>query len=141
MTSLLLQMAPTQLTVAFGTPDALREAQGCTHAFYRHGRVVAYLARHAPAQALYLFRTAEPSRASNHLRHVSHPVKLLYVANTRRTATKATTALNVLRKRLGDSGVDALPDIFWLRLADFIERRGKSIAGQVTALLDRQSLS
>jgi hypothetical protein len=141
MTDVLLQTAPTELSVAFGTPDAVREGQGHSHAVYRQGRVVAYMARHAPAQALYLFKTASPSRASTRLRHVSHPVKLLYVANTRRTATKALTALNVLRKRLGDAGVDALPDVFWLRLTDFIERRGKRIAGHAMALLDRLLLS
>ena len=139
MTSVLLQTAPT-LLAAFGTPDALREAEGRTHALYSHGRVVAYLARQERAQALYVFKTAIQPRASDRLRHVSQPVRLLYVANTRRTTSKTTVALNVLKKRLGDAGVDALPDIFWLRLADFIERRGKRIAGYVTALLDRQTL-
>ncbi|HVV53332.1 MAG TPA: hypothetical protein VHO06_26990 [Polyangia bacterium] len=125
----------------FGAPDAVQEARGRAHAFYRGGRVVAYMARHAPSEALYLFKTTDPPHGSNRLRHVSHPVKLLYVATTRRTTTKAITALNVLRRRLGDAGVDALPDVFWLRLVDFIERRGKRIAGHVTALLDRLLLS
>ncbi len=141
MTRVRLEATPTQLSVVFGTPDALHEVQGSTQGFYRHGRVVAYVARHSPALALYLFKTAEPPRVSNRLRHVSHPVNLLYVANTRRTVTKAITAINVLRKRLGDGGVDALPDVFWLRLADCVERRGKRIAGHVMALLDRLPLS
>ena len=59
---------------------------------------------------------------------------------TRRTASKATIALNLLKKRLGNAGVDTLPDLFWFQLGDFIERRGKRIAGYVTSLLDRQQL-
>ncbi len=141
MTGVRLQETPTELSVVFGTPDTLQETPGSSDAFYRHGRVVAYLARHAPAQALYIFKTTEQPRASNRLRHVSRPVKLLYVASARRTATKAITAINVLRKRLGDAGIDALPDVFWLRLADFVERRGKRIAGDVTTLLERLLLS
>jgi hypothetical protein len=140
MTGVLLQTTPTELSVAYGTPDDERDAQGRRQALYRPGRLVAYLARNPPTQALYLFKTAGDPGGTDRLRHVSHPVRLLYVANTSRTAGKAATALRVLRKRIGDAGIDALPDIFWLRLADFIERRGKKIAGYVTALLDRQQL-
>jgi hypothetical protein len=140
MTGVLLRAGPTELIVTFGEPDAIQHAQGRSLALYRPGRLVAYLARHAPSQALYIFRTDASRRAPNRLRHVSQPVRLLYVANTRRTASKATTALNLLQKRLGAAGVDTLPDLFWFQLGDFIERRGKRIAGCVTSLLDRQQL-
>lgn len=140
MTSVLLQAAPTELTVAYGKPDAIEDTRGRSLAFYRPGRLVAYLARHPPSQALYLFRTAASRRGCNPLRHVSEPVRLLYVARTRRTAKKTTAALNILKRRLGDAGVDALPELFWLQLGDFVERRGLRIAGYVASLLDRQQL-
>jgi hypothetical protein len=129
------------LIVTFGEPDAIQHAKGRSLALYRPRRLVAYLARHAPSQALYLFKTDASRRAPNRLRTVSQPVRLLYVANTRRTASKATTALNLLKKRLGNAAVDALPDLFWCQLGDFIDRRGKRIAGYVTSLIDRQQLA
>ena len=140
VTTVLLAPAPIDLSLPFGPPDATSDEAGRALALFGPGRVVAYLARQPPVRALYLFKTGTQSSAPNRLRHVSRPVKLLYVAATRRTATKATTALKVLRKQVGDEGVDGLPNLFWLPLADFIERRGRSIARQAAPLLDAQWL-
>jgi hypothetical protein len=38
---------------------------------------------------------------------------------------------------MGFDGIDALPDLFWYQLADFIERRGQQIVLHVTRLLER----
>src|SRR4051812_40199384 len=76
VTRVFLQTAPTELSIAFGAPDALEEADGQTMALFRPGRLVAYLARHEPTQALYIFKTTSKARGSNRLRHVSQPVKL-----------------------------------------------------------------
>ncbi|HZL18813.1 MAG TPA: hypothetical protein VFG23_13810 [Polyangia bacterium] len=88
-----------------------------------------------PWQALYLFRTTATEDSATYLKGVSAPVNLLYVANTRRTADKTLTALRGLRAQIGESGIDALPDIYWLRLVDHIERRGRQILSHATQLL------
>jgi hypothetical protein len=137
MTAVRLQTSPLALTVAFGSPAALLEDQRGKLALFGPHHVVAYLARHPPHRALYLFRTGPANDVATPLRHVSEPVNLLYVARTRRTVDKATTALNTLQRRLGVAGVDALPDLFWHQLADFIERRGGKIVYFVTGLLAR----
>ena len=137
MTAVRLQTAPVALTVAFGSPTALHDDQLGKTAVFGPNKVVAYLARHPPYRALYLFRTAPPTDAATQLRYVSEPVNLLYVATTRRTVDKATVALNALQRRLGGAAVDALPDLFWHQLADFIERRGSKIVYFVSRLLER----
>lgn len=140
MTSLLLGTHPIGLSVAFGTPDALRTVGGRAVALFRPERLVAYLVRYDHAQALYLLKTDASRRARTRLRNVSHPIRLFYVAKTRRTASKTLRAINLLKRRLAADSVDALPDLFWLQLADFCERRGKRVASYVTAVLDRQQL-
>ena len=60
MTALRLQTAPVALTVAFGSPTALHDDQLGKMAVFGPNKVVAYLARHPPYRALYLFRTAPP---------------------------------------------------------------------------------
>jgi hypothetical protein len=137
MTAVRLQTAPVVLTVTFGSPAALHDDQLGQVAVFAPNKVVAYLARHPPYRALYLFRTAPDNDAATELRYVSEPVNLLYVATTRRTVDKATVALNALQRRLGVDGVDALPDLFWHQLADFIERRGSKIVYFVSHLLER----
>jgi hypothetical protein len=138
MTAVRLQTAPVVLTVAFGAPAALRDDHLGQVAVFAPNKVVAYLARHPPYRALYLFRTA-PANDATQLRYVSEPVNLLYVATTRRTVDKATVALNALQRRLGAAAVDALPDLFWHQLADFIERRGSKIVYFVSRLLERSA--
>lgn len=135
MTAVRLQAGPTVLSVAFGAPAALQDAPRAKLALFGPRMVVAYLARHRPAQALYLFRTAPANGFGVRLRHVSQPVDLFYVAHTHRTVEKATIALQAIATRRGPAGVDELPDVFWLRLADFIERRGWRIVYYVTRLL------
>jgi hypothetical protein len=140
VTAVRLQSAPTRLSVTFGAPAELRAGPGCKLALFGPNKVVAYLARHPPSRALYLFRTSPRPGAATHLRNVSEPVTLLYVAQTWRAFEKTTTALNVLKRRIGDDGIDALPDLFWYQLADFIERRGQQIVLHVTRLLERYAL-
>jgi hypothetical protein len=137
VTAVRLQTTPTLLSVAFGAPSELRSAIRGNLALFPPNRVVGYFVRHPPWQALYLFRTSPAPAAATRLRGVSKPVNLLYIAQTRRTVDKTTVALNVLKQRIGLDGVDALPDLFWFQLADFIERRGQKIVCYVTRLLDR----
>jgi hypothetical protein len=139
MTAVRLQIAPTRLSVAFGAPAELRSGRSFNLALFGPNKVVAYLARHPPARALYLFRTSPHPGTASHLRNVSKPVTLLYVAHTRRAGDKTAVALNVLRRSIGFDGIDALPDLFWYQLADFIERRGQQIVTHVTRLLERHS--
>jgi hypothetical protein len=138
MTAVRLQAGPTLLSVAFGAPAELQNIPKAKLALFGPRRIVAYLARNRPAQALYLFRTTPANDFGVRLRHVSHPVDLFYVARTHRTIDKTTIALQAIAARRGDAGVDELPDIFWLRLADFIERRGWRIVYYVTRLLAEQ---
>jgi hypothetical protein len=138
MTAVRLQAGPTLLSVAFGAPAELQDIPKAKLALFGPRQVVAYLARNRPAQALYLFRTAPANDVGIRLRHVSRPVDLFYVAHTHRTIEKATIALQAIVARRGAAGVDELPDIFWLRLADFIERRGWRIVYYVTRMLAEQ---
>lgn len=140
MTTLRLQTAPTRLNVTFGVPAELRVERGCKLALFGPNKVVAYLARHPPARALYLFRTSPRPGTATHLRNVSKPVTLFYIAHTSRTFHKTTAALNVLQQRIGFAAIDALPDLFWYQLADLIERRGLQIVDHVTRLLERQQM-
>ena len=138
MTAVRLQTAPARLSVTFGVPAELRAGRDCKLALFGPNKVVGYLARHPPARALYLFRTSpKPGAGATRLRNVSEPVTLLYIAQTWRAFEKTTVALNVLKRRLGFDGIDALPDLFWYQLADFIERRGQQIVLHVTRLLER----
>ena len=139
MTAVRLQAGPTILSVAFGAPVELRDTRRAKLAVFGPRKVVAYLARRPPAQALYLFRTAPANDAGVRLRHVSRTVDLFYVANTRRTIRKATIALKAIASRRGAAGVDELPDVFWLRLADFLNRREWRIVYYVTRMLDEQA--
>jgi hypothetical protein len=45
-------------------------------------------------------------------------------------------ALRFLKGEIGEAAIDTLPDIFWLRLADCIERRGGEIVYYVRSLLN-----
>ena len=141
MTAVRLQAGPTLLSVAFGAPTELRTSRHGKVALFGPKKIVAYVARHPPVQALYLFRTTPANDAGVRLRNVSHPVDLLYVASTYRTVRKATLALAAISDRIGPAGVDALPDLFWLRLADVIERRGRHVVYYVTNMLAEQSLT
>jgi hypothetical protein len=138
MTAVRLQTGPTVLSVAFGAPAELRDTCQIKLALFGPRKVVAYLARRPPAQALYLFRTAPANDVGVRLRHVSQPVDLFYVAHTRRTIRKATIALKAIAARRGAAGVDELPDVFWLRLADFLSRREWRIVYYVTQMLKEQ---
>jgi hypothetical protein len=137
VTAVRLQTSPVRLSVTFGAPAELRADRGCKLALFGPNKVVAYLARHPPSRALYLFRTTPQPGTATHLRNVSQPVTLLYIAHTWRAFDKTTVALNVLKRRIGFAGIDALPDLFWYQLADFIERRGQQIVLHVTRLLER----
>jgi hypothetical protein len=46
-----------------------------------------------------------------------------------------SAGLRGLRAQIGESGIDALPDIYWLSLVDHIERRGRQIFSHATQLL------
>jgi hypothetical protein len=140
MTAVRLQAAPTRLSVAFGAPSEVRSGKRGTLALFPPNRVVGYFVRHPPSQALYLFRTSPAPAAATRLRGVSKPINLLYIAQTRRTVDKTTVALNLLKQHIGLHGVDALPDLFWFQLADFIERRGQRIVYYVTRLLERHPI-
>lgn len=137
MTAVRLQTLPIRLNLAFGAPSEVRPAKRGKLALFPPDSVVGYVVRSPPWQALYLFRTSPAAGAATRLRGVSNPVNLLYIAQTRRTVDKTTVALNVLRQRIGFPGIDALPDLFWLQLADFIERHGQRVAYHVTRLLKR----
>ena len=139
MTAVRLQTAPIRLSVAFGAPSELRPARRGALALFPPHRVVGYFVRCPPWRALYLFRTSPAPDVATRLRGVSQPVNLLYIAQTRRTIDKTMAALNVLKQRIGLPGVDALPDLFWLQLADFIERQGQRIVYYVTRLLERHA--
>ena len=141
MTAVRLQTGHIILSVAFGSPAELRNRRHGKVALFGPNKIVAYVARHPPVQALYLFRTTPANDAGVRLRNVSHPVDLLYVASTYRTVRKATLALAAISDRIGAAAVDALPDLFWLRLADVIERRGRQVVYYVTHMLAEQSLS
>jgi hypothetical protein len=93
----------------------------------------------APYRALYLFRTTPPPDTAQRLRGVSAPVDLLYVADTRRRVDKTMAALRFLKGEIGEAAIDTLPDIFWLRLADSIDRhrRGNRLLRQIPARLQR----
>jgi hypothetical protein len=138
MTAVRLQAAPVALSLAFGSPAALLADHRGQLAVFGAKKLVGYLARHPPYRALYIFRTSPANDVATSLRYVSEPVNLLYVATTRRKVDKATAALNALQRRLGDGGVDDLPDLFWHQLADFIERRGSKIVYFVSRLLERR---
>jgi hypothetical protein len=93
-----------------------------------------------PISAQLGIRTSPANDAGVRLRNVSHRVDLLYVASTYRTVRKATLALDAIADRIGAAGVDALPDVFWLRLADVIERRGRRVIYYVAHMLAERSL-
>jgi hypothetical protein len=122
-----IQAFPARCGVAFGSMSELRTTPLGKLAIFAPGKIIAYAIRCRPWQALYLFRTTATEDSATHLKGVSEPVNLLYVANARRTVDKTLTALRGLRGRIGDSGIDALPDLYWLRLVDHIERRGRQI--------------
>jgi hypothetical protein len=130
-----IEVFPARCSVAFGSISELRSIPPGKLAIFAPGKIVAYAIRCPPWQALYLFRTTATEDSATHLKGVSEPVNLLYVANTRRTVDKTLTALRGLRGRIGESSIDALPDIYWLRLADHIERRGRHILSHAIRLL------
>jgi hypothetical protein len=132
-----LQTAPARCSVAFGAVTEVQTAERGQLAIFAPDKVVAYAVRCSPWQALYLFRTSATAETATRLKGVSAPVNLLYVATTRRTVGKTLSALHGLRRRIGDRGIDELPDLFWLRLADFIERRGQKILCYAAQLLER----
>jgi hypothetical protein len=140
MTAVRLQTGHIILSVAFGAPAKLRNSRHGKLALFGPNKIVAYVARHPPVQALYLFRTSPANDVGVRLRNVSHPVDLLYVASTYRTVRKVTLALDAIADRIGAAGLDALPDVFWLRLADVIERRGRQVIYYVAHMLAEQSL-
>ena len=135
MVAVSIQAFPARCSVAFGSVSELRSVPPDKLALFPPGKIVAYSIKCAPWQALYLFRTTATEDSATHLKGVSEPVNLLYVANTRRTVDKTLTALRGLRGQIGESGIDALPDIYWLRLVDYIERRGRHILSHATRLL------
>ena len=137
VTAVRLQTVPICLRVAFGAPSELQSGTRGKLALFPPSTVVGYFVRYPPWQALYLFRTSPAPDVATRLRGVSKPVNLLYIAQTRRTIDKTMVALNVLKLRVGLHGVDALPDLFWFQLADFIERHGQRIVSYVTRLLER----
>ena len=118
----------------------MRDAGTLKLAVFPPHKVVAYLAHHPPARALYVFKTSPTPATAVRLRYVSEPVDLLYVASTRRAADKATVALHVIERRIGSDGMSALPNLFWYRLADVVERRGRRVMYFVTRLLERELL-
>lgn len=136
MVAVSIQAYPARCSVAFGSISELRTIPPDKLAIFAPGKIVAYAVKCAPWQALYLFRTTATEDSATHLKGVSEPVNLLYVANTRRTADKTLTALRGLRACIGEAGIDALPDIYWLRLVDHIERRGRQILSHATRLLE-----
>jgi hypothetical protein len=135
-TAVHLRTKPAVCTVSFGTYSEVRVTERARFAIFGPRKIVAYLVQVAPYRALYVFRTTPPTGTAERLRGVSAPVDLLYVANTRRTADKTMAALRFLKEEIGEAAIDALPDIFWLRLADSIERRGGEIVYYVRSLLD-----
>jgi hypothetical protein len=140
VTAVRLQGAPARCSIAFGSFVDFESTDRGKLALFGPRKIVAYAVKYSPCQALYLFRTPPTTaETGTRLRGVSTPVNLLYVATTRRTADKTLAALKELRRRVGDPGIDALPDIFWLRLSDFIDRRGQKILYFVTQLLARQA--
>jgi hypothetical protein len=136
-----IQAFPARCSVAFGSMSELRTTPPGKLAIFSPGKIVAYAIKCPPWQALYLFRTTGTEDSATHLKGVSEPVNLLYVANTRRTVDKTLTALRGLRGRIGESGIDALPDIYWLRLADYIDRRGRQILSHATRLLSASAVA
>ena len=136
MVEVSLQSFPARCSVAFGSISELRTTPPRKLAIFAPGKLVAYTVKCPPWQALYLFRTTATEDSATHLKGVSEPVNLLYVANTRRTVDKTLTALRGLRVCIGEPGIDALPDIYWLRLVDYIERRSRRILSHATRLLE-----
>jgi len=139
MVAVRIQTAPARCSVAFGSFFELQSVARGKLAIFAPDKIVAYAVKCAPWQALYLFRTSADAETATTLRGVSAPVNLLYVANTRRTVGKTLSALYGLRRRIGDTGIDALPDIYWLRLVDFIERPGQQILYHAAQLLGRSA--
>jgi hypothetical protein len=136
LTAVHLRTKPAVCTVSFGTYSEVRVTERGRFAIFGPRKIVAYLVQVAPYRALYLFRTTPPPDTAQRLRGVSAPVDLVYVAGTRRTADKTMAALRFLKEEIGETAIDALPDIFWLRLADSIERRGGEIVYYVRSLLN-----
>jgi hypothetical protein len=134
-----IQTFPARCSVAFGSISELRSNPPGKLAIFAPDKIVAYAVKCSPWQALYLFRTTADAETATNLKGVSAPVNLLYVANTGRTVDKTLSALRGLRHRIGEPGIDALPDIFWLRLVDFIERRGQPILHHAIQLLERSA--
>ena len=102
MVAVSIQAYPARCSVAFGSISELRTAPPGKLAIFAPGKIVAYAVKCAPWQALYLFRTTATEDSATHLKGVSEPVNLLYVANTRRTVDKTLTALRGLRARIGE---------------------------------------
>ena len=135
MTAVRIQTSPARCSVAFGSYSVLQPTKSGNLALFAAEKVVAYYIQYSPHRALYLFRTSPLPGSATRLRGVSQPVNLLYVASTRRTVEKTTIALRFLDRQVGPAAIDSLPDIFWFRLADCIERRGWTIVPYVTDLL------
>jgi hypothetical protein len=136
VTAVQLRTRPAVCTVTFGTYSQLQVTERGRFAIFGPRKIVAYLVQAAPYRALYLFRTTPPPDTAQRLRGVSAPVDLLYVADTRRRVDKTMAALRFLKGEIGEAAIDTLPDIFWLRLADSIDRRGGEIVYYVRSLLD-----
>jgi hypothetical protein len=127
-------------SIAFGQMATLGSQQRPSRALFRPGQVVAYLVEQAPRRALYLFRVGAGAGATTRLPGVSSRVTLFAVARTARTVAKARTVLRYLARRRGAGGVDTLPEGFWLRVADLIDRRRYDIVPMAAALLDGGNL-
>jgi hypothetical protein len=130
-----------RLSVAFGNPLALEPRERPRRALFQHHQVVGYLVEWPPRRALYLFRIVSLAESTTSLSGVSDPVALLAVARTTRTIAKTRAALRYVARRTSAPAVDDLPDGFWLRLADFIDRRGYEIVPHVVALLEAQRIA
>lgn len=101
-------------------------------------RLAGYLVTRDRARALFFFRTGSGPLATTVISGVHPKVRLLFVASTARSVIKATNSLRHLA-RVEALDVDSLPDGFWLRLADFVQRpRPRHILPEVDALLRQQ---
>jgi hypothetical protein len=136
LTAVRIQTGPPRCSIAFGQAAALEPAHRPTRALFRGGQIVAYLIEQPPRRALYLLRAGAGRGATTRLPGISSRVSLLAVATTARTVTKARAVLRYLARQRGAAGIDALPDGFWLRLADFIGRRRYDILPVAAALME-----
>ncbi|HZL19144.1 MAG TPA: tyrosine-type recombinase/integrase [Polyangia bacterium] len=102
MVAVRIQTFPARCSVAFGSISELRSTPPAELAIFAPDKIVAYAVKCSPWQALYLFRTTATEDSAAHLKGVSAPVNLLYVANTGRTVDKTLSALRGLRQRWED---------------------------------------